>query len=52
MVAPALKKEIVLPIEAEVTGHPSDAAKGKWALGGGIGVLCIYDFMVPNLEIN
>ena len=36
--APALKKEIVLSFEAEVTGHPRDAAEGKWALGDGIEV--------------
>ena len=27
-----------------MTGHPSDAAEGKWTLGGGIEVLCIYRF--------
>ena len=34
VVAPALKKEIVLSVEAEVTEHPRDAAEGKWTLGG------------------
>ena len=29
MVVPALKKEIVLSVEAAVTGHPRDAAEGK-----------------------
>ena len=29
VVAPALKKEIVLSVEAEVTGHHHDAAEGK-----------------------
>ena len=29
VVAPALKKEIVLSVEAEVTGHPRDAAERK-----------------------
>ena len=32
VVAPALKKEIVLSVEAEVNGHPRDAAEGKWTL--------------------
>ena len=55
--APALKKEIVLSVRAEVTGHLRDAGEGKWTLGGGIEVPCIYRFMVPkraklNLEIN
>ena len=27
VVAPALKREIVLSVEAEVTGHPRDAAE-------------------------
>ena len=55
MVAPALKKEIVLSVEAELTGHPRDAAEGKWTLRGGIHAFT--DFMVPkrakpNLEIS
>ena len=29
MVVPALKKEIVLSVEAAVTGHPREAAEGK-----------------------
>ena len=29
VVAPALKKEIVLSVEAELTGHRCDAAEGK-----------------------
>ena len=41
MVAPALKKEIVLSVEAKVTGHPRNAAEGKWTLGSGIEVPCI-----------
>ena len=44
VVAPALEKEIVLSVEAEMTGHPRDAAEGRWALVGGIKVLCIYGF--------
>ena len=48
MVAPALKNEIVLPVEAEVTGHPRDAVEGKWALGGGNEVSCIYRFYGPK----
>ena len=40
-----------------MTGHPRDAAEGKWALGGGLEVHTFTDFMVPkrakpNLEIN
>ena len=35
VVAPALKKEIVLSVEAELTGHRCDAAEGKWTLGDG-----------------
>ena len=34
VVAPALEKEIVLSVDAEATGHPRDAAEGKWTLGG------------------
>ena len=48
MVAPALKKEIVLLVETEVTGHPCDAAAGKWTLGDGIEVPCIYRFYGPK----
>ena len=43
MVALALQK-IVLPVEAEVSLHPRDAAEGKWTSGGGIEVPCIYRF--------
>ena len=44
MVAPAVKKEFVISVQAEVTGYPRDAAEGKWTLGGGGGieVPCIY----------
>ena len=28
--------------EAGVTGSPRDAPEGKWALGGGIEILCTY----------
>ena len=57
VVASALKKEIVLSVEAEVTGHPRHAAEGKWTLGGGIKFHTFTDFMVPkrgkpNLEID
>ena len=54
VVAPVLKKEIVLSVETEVTGHPRDAAEAKWTLGGGIEVPCICRFYGPkkNLEIN
>ena len=48
VVAPALKKEIVLSVDAEVTGHPRDAAEGKWTLGGRIEVPCIYRFYGPK----
>ena len=48
VVAPTLKKEIVLSVEAEVTGHPKDAAEGKWTLSGGIKVPCIYTFYGPK----
>ena len=44
LVAPALEKKIVLSVEAEMTGQPLDAAEGRWALVGGIEVLCIYGF--------
>ena len=37
-------KKIVLSVEAEVTGHPHDAAEEKWKLEGGIKVPCIYIF--------
>ena len=48
LVAPVLKKEIVLSVEAEVTGYPRDAAEGKLTLGGGIEVPCIYRFYGPK----
>ena len=48
VVAPALKKEIVLSVEAEVTGHHRDAAKGKLTLGCGIEAPCIYRFYGPK----
>ena len=47
-VAPALKKEIVLSVEAEVTGHHRDAAEEKWTLRGGIEVPCVYRFYSPK----
>ena len=34
----------MLSVEAEVTGHPHDAAEGKWKLESGIKVPCIYIF--------
>ena len=42
VVAPAVKKEFVISVQAEVTGYPRDAAEGKWTLGGEIEVPCIY----------
>ena len=56
VVTPALKKEIMLSVEAEVTENSPDAAEGKWTLGGGIEVPCIYRFFMvpkrakPNIE--
>ena len=47
MAAPALKKEIVLSVGADVTRHPRDAAEGQLKLGGGIEVQCIYRFYGP-----
>ena len=44
LVAPALKKEVMLSVEAEVTGHSPLAAEVKWTLGGRIEVPCIYKF--------
>ena len=41
VVAPAVKKEFVISVRAEVTGYPRDAAEGKWMQGGGIEVPCI-----------
>ena len=40
-----------------MTGHPRDAAEGKWALGDEIKVPCLTDFIVPkrakpNLELK
>ena len=48
VVAPALKKEIVLSVEAQVTGHPHDVAEGKWMSGGRIKVPCIYRLYGPK----
>ena len=47
VVAPALKRESVLSVEFEVTGHPR-AAKGKWTIGSGIEVPCIYRLYCPK----
>ena len=44
LVAPALEKEIMLSVEAEVTGHSPLAAEVKWTLGGRIEVPRIYKF--------
>ena len=41
VVAPAVKKEFVISVRAEVTGYPRDAAEGKWMQGRGIEVPCI-----------
>ena len=38
----------MLSVEAEVTGHPYDAAERKWTLRGGIKVPCIYRFYGPK----
>lgn len=38
----------MLSVEAKVTGDPRDAAEGKWMLGGGIEVPCIYRFYGPK----
>ena len=38
----------MLSVAAEVTGHLRDAAEGKWTLGGGIEVPCIYRFYGPK----
>ena len=48
VVVQALKKEIVLSVEAEVTGYPGDTAEGKWTLGGGTEVTYIYRFYGPK----
>ena len=48
VVAPTLKKEIVLSVEAEVTGHLRDAAEEKWTVGDRIEVPCIYRFYGPK----
>ena len=45
---PALKKELVVSVEAEVIGRSCDAAEGKWTLGGGIEVRCNYRFYGPK----
>ena len=50
MVAPALKKEIVLSVEAEVTGHPFDSAERKWTLRGGIEVLLYLVVVFLHLD--
>ena len=48
VVAPALNKEIVLSVEAEVSGHLRNAAEGKWMVGGEIEVACIYRLYGPK----
>ena len=48
VVTRALKKEIELSVEAEVTGHRRDAAERKWTLGGGIEVPYICRFYGPK----
>ena len=48
VVAPALKKEIVLSVEVEMTVQTPDATEGKWTLGGGIKFPCIYRFYGPK----
>ena len=45
MVAPALKKEIVLSVKAEVAGH---TRQREWTLVGGIEVPCVYIFYGPK----
>ena len=48
VVAIVLKKKSLFSVEAEVTGHPHDAAAGKWLLGGTTKVPCIYRFYGPK----
>ena len=48
VVAIVLKKKSLFSVEAEVTGHPHDAADGKWILGGTTKVPCIYRFYGPK----
>ena len=38
----------MLSVEPEVTENHRDAAEGKWTLGGGIEVPCIYRFYDPK----
>lgn len=45
VVAPALKKEIVLSVKAEVTGH---TRQREWTLVGRIEVPCVYIFYGPK----
>ena len=35
-------------VEAEVNGHPRDAAEERWTLAGIIEVPCIYRFYGPK----
>ena len=44
----AIKKDIVLSVGAEVTGHPHDEAIGQWTSGDGIKVPCNYRFYDPK----
>ena len=40
----------MLSVEAEVNGHPRDAAEGKRMLGGGIEVPCILQILCSQKE--
>ena len=42
------EKKIMLSVEAEVTGHPRNAAEGKWTLGAVIKDPFIYRFYGPK----
>ena len=45
VIAPVIKNEIVLIVEVEVVGHPSDAPEEE--VGGGIEVPCMHTFYGP-----
>ena len=39
---PLLENSMITCMEAIVKGEPRDALEGKWTLGGGIEIPCIY----------